>query len=157
MKKSLKVLVLVIALVVITGCGNNKEKEVVKSCKLNTNDVINGYKLEAEYNIYGKDKVVDKVITVETVISDNDSVLDLFEKTLDKTYSALNEAYGGYTNKLTRKDGKLISETTVDYSFVDLKQYVEYNPILKDFVTSDNKLLISGIEEIYEAMGAVCN
>jgi len=157
MKRNFKIFALVIGLILITGCGTESNKEVVKKCTLTTNDVVNGYKLEAEYNIYGTGKVIDKVVTTETVISDDEDILDYFEENLDDTYSATNEAYGGYTNEITKEDGKLTSKTTIDYSVMNLDQYVKDNPSMRNYISSDNKLLIEGIVALYEQLGATCN
>ena len=79
MKKCIKVLALVFAVILISGCSNSA-KEVVKTCTLTSNDVTNGYKLESEYKVYGKGDVVEKVITTETITSDDEETLSYFEE-----------------------------------------------------------------------------
>lgn len=154
MKKYVKILVFVIVLILITGCGN--KEEAIKTCKSTTNDVINGYKLESEYKVYSKGDVVEKVETIETVTSENDEMLDYFEAYLENTYSSMDEVYGGYENEVTNKNGKVISKTTIDYNEMDLKLYVEDNTAMKNYVNSDNKILLKGILNLYESLGAVC-
>lgn len=154
MKKCLKSLALVMAVLLMSGCGN--KKEFVKTCTLTTNNTAQGYKLEAEYNVYGKGDVVEKVVTTETVTSDNDAILTYFEEYLTESYETANSTYKGYTNKVTNEDGKVVSETTIDYNKMDLDQYVEDNSAMKSYVNSDNKLLVDGVIELYESLGATC-
>lgn len=154
MKKVLYVGLCSTLILLTSGCGS--EKEVMKTCALTSNNVAQNYKMENEYKIYGKGKVVTKVVTTETITSSNQEILDYLEETVKETYDTNNAAYGGYTNKMTNKDGKLVSETTVDYNKMDVEKFVEDNSVMKSFVNSKNELLIDGIVELYEAMGAAC-
>lgn len=154
MKKCVKILSLVFAIVLISGCGS--KKEFVKTCTLTSNDPTTGYKLNAEYKIYGQGDVANKVVTVETVATDDKDSLDYFEEYFKSTYDSINETYGGYTNKVTNKDGKVTSETTVDYNKMNLEQYVKDNSAMKNYVNKDNKMLVDGLVKTYEALGATC-
>lgn len=155
MKKSVKILSLLIAIILMSGCSGNN-KEFVKTCTLTSTDSTNGYKLESEYKVYGKGKIVNKVVTVETVTSDDEEIIEYFEENLKKSYESANETYGGYTNKVTKTDGKVISETTIDYNKMDLEQYVKDNSIMNNFVDKNNKMLADGVISLYETMGATC-
>ena len=155
MKKIIGFLSLLFVIVLMSGCGNN-EKEVVRTCTLTSNDTVNGYKMESVYKIFGKGDVVEKVETTETVTSDNEEILDYLEKYLIDTYKSINEVYGGYTNEVTNEDGKVVSQTTIDYNVMDLEKYANDNTAVKNYINSDNKFLIDGIISIYESTGAVC-
>lgn len=155
MKKCVKILSLVFAIILISGCSGNK-KEFVKTCTLTSNDPTLGYKLESEYKIYGEGDVANKVVTVEVVSSDSQDNLDYFEELFKSTYASTNEVYGGYTNKVTNKDGKVTSETTIDYNKMDVEKYVKDNSVMKSYVNKDNKVLVDGVVKIYEAIGATC-
>lgn len=154
MKKYFKAFTLIGIILIISGCG---KKEVMKTCTLTQTNSTQGYKLENEYKIYGTGKVVDKVVTTETVISDDDEILDYFEEYIDSTYETMNDNYGGYEYTIKKNNNKLITETTIDYNKMNVKKYVEDNSVMKNYVNSDNKLLISGVTQIYELMGASCN
>lgn len=154
MKKCLKFLSLIIAVVFISGCGN--DKEVTKTCTLTSTNSTNGYKLESVYKIYGKGKVADKVVTTETITADNEDDLDYYKEYFEKTYKAVDDVYGGYTINVSIKDNKVISETTIDYNKMDLKKYVKDNSVMKNYVDKNNKMLIDGLISTYEALGATC-
>ncbi len=154
MKKCLKFLSLIIAIVFVSGCGN--DKEFTKTCTLTSTDPAGDYKLETVYEVYGKGKIADKVIMTETVTSDDEETLDYFKEYLEDTYNDINSTYGGYTIDVNIKDNKVISKTTIDYHEMDLKKYVEDNSIMKNYVDSNNNMLVDGLISTYKALGATC-
>lgn len=154
MKKLLCVTALSVLILITSGCGT--EKEVMKTCTLTQNNVAENYNMVSEYKIYGKGKTVQKAVTVETVTSSDQEILDYLEEYAKNAYEANNKAYGGYSNTITNENGKLVSETTVDYSKMDVKKFVEDNSVMKNFVNSKDELLIEGLIQIYEATGAIC-
>lgn len=153
MKKALKTITLALVIVLVSGCG---KKEVVKTCTLTQNNTAYGYKLESKYVIYGEGDIAKKVESTETVTTDNTSIQDQFETQLNSTYKSLNDTYGGYTYKVTKGDGKVVSTVTIDYEKLDIEKYVKDNSAMKNYVNKDNKLLVEGIESIYKALGATC-
>lgn len=139
----------------LTGCNGKNEEAGIVTCALSTNDIVNGYKLESTYKLNYSGKYAISTETEEVVISDSKEVLDYFEKTLNDTYSKLNEAYGGYTYKITKKDDKITSIVKIDYSKMNMEKFVNDQPAYKSF-TNDNKLLAEGVKSIYENLGATC-
>ena len=158
MRSSLKIFTLIFVLLMLFGCEGKKEnfKEFVKTCELTSNDVTNGYKLKSLYEIHGKGKTVEKVITTETVTSDDEETLEYFKEYLSTTYESYNKIYGGYTNEITISDGKLISKTTIDYSKMNLEKFASDNSVIKNYVNDDNKFLLEGIKSFYKSLGANC-
>lgn len=162
MKKFLSILTVSTIILTLTACGSKEtvkndseeKSELVKTC---TSTATNSdYKMESEYKVYGSGKTVDSVVTTETVTSDDDDILDYLEEYVNETYSSMNETYGGYTYKIDRKDNKLIATTTIDYNKMNLDKYISDNSIMKNYVNSDNKLLIDGIVSLYKSMSATC-
>ena len=160
MKKGLFLLSL---LFLLTGCGEETKEDVIQEvpkqatvhCELSSRDVINGYETTAEYTIYYTGDYVDKVDTVETIISDSTEILDTMEAYINTTYDSMNNAYGGYTYEVKKEDGKVISNVEIDYTEMDLDSYVTDQPLMANYV-KDGKFLLDGIVEIYEATGATC-
>lgn len=150
-----KILLLVVPMFVLclTGC-EEKEGEIV--CNGGSKDVINGYEIDSKYVITYKGDYVTMVESKETVESDLDSVLSYFDETLNETYEKMDDTYGGYTYKITKEADKVISDVTIDYSDMDIKQLVKDQPTYKAFVKND-KLLVDGIITIYESMGITCD
>lgn len=160
MKKGLFLLSL---LFLLTGCGEETKEDVIQEvpkqatvhCELSSRDVINGYETTAEYTIYYTGDYVDKVDTVETIISDSTEILDTMEAYINTTYDSMNNAYGEYTYEVKKEDGKVISNVEIDYTEMDLDQYVTDQPLMANYV-KDGKFLLDGIVEIYEDTGATC-
>lgn len=155
MKKLYVILLAGTVLFGLTGCDSNNE-EVVNHCTLSSNDTVNGYKLTSEYDVYSVGGEVDKVVTTETITSDNQQILDYFEQTLVQTYEAQNSTYGGITNEVTNENGTVTSSTTIDYNEMDLEKYVTDNTALNSYVNENNKLKTEGVLSIYKALGAIC-
>lgn len=157
MKNALKMLSLVLVVLLLTGCGGDKKKEdTTVVCKLTSTDPSASYKLEATYTINKDGKVAKSVESKEVMTSDNEEILAYLKTTLEQTYDTYNEIYGGYTSQITNENGTVTSVTKIDYTAMDLDKYVEDNTVMKSYVNDDNKLLVEGVVNIYEQMGAVC-
>lgn len=147
-----KYLILFICLFCLTGC----DKKGTINCALSSKDVITGYELQTNYKVNYKGKYVLNVVSEETVISDSEDVLDYFEEQINASYNALNEAYGGYDFNIIREDGKITSKAILDYSKMNIEQYVIDIPTAKEY-TEDNKMLKEGLVSLYESLGATCD
>ena len=156
MKKILILFIAMASTLLVTACGN-KGKEILKTCTLEVDNSTNGYKIESTYEIYGRGKIVEKVISNEIVTSDNVEMLDNLENNLSETYKTINDTYGGYTFDITKESGKLTFNTEADYTIMDFDKYINDNKDIKDYLDSNNKLLIAGLEKMYESLGATCN
>lgn len=153
MKKFVKLTFALMLVVLLTGClGKNK----VTKCTLNSDQSASGYKIKSEYNMYTSGDIVTKVVTTETVESKNNTILAYFEKQLKTQYKTNNDKYGGYTYKITNKDGKVVSEVTIDYSKMNLNKFVKDNPAMKSYVNKSNKLTTKGVKSMYQSLGATC-
>ena len=132
----------------VTGCGT---KTGIIVCTSSTNDVINGYSLNSTYVINYKGNTVESVETEEVVASENNEVLSYFEKTLDETYSKLQDTYGGYQYNITNENGKVTSSVMIDYNKMNVEQMVKDQPSLKSYVSND-KLTVEGIKSMYKQL-----
>lgn len=161
MKKTGKILLLLLAVLTLVGCQTsetkNEEKEITKKCTIvNDQQSTSGYKIESSMTIYAKNDIVTKVETTEVVTSDQTEILSYFEDTLDAQYEAASQTYGGYNYDIKTTDEKLTSTVTIDYTEMNLDKYVEDYSVMKDYVNAENKLTVEGITKLYESMGATC-
>mgnify|MGYP001861457807 FL=1 len=164
MKKGLLLLLLLLTLsVLLTGCGEESKNDVnpetskqeTMHCESSIRDVVNGYETTSKFTIYYTGDYVDKVETVETVTSESEEFLDNMEEYINSTYDAMNSTYGGYSYEVIREDGSIVSNVVIDYSKMDLEQYITDQPTMSNYVEND-KLLVEGIVDIYEEAGATC-
>ena len=154
MKKNIKI-ISVLSILLLSGCGTNKEVLVTK-CTSSQNNLQANYTLKSEYTIYSQKVVVNKVESVETINSSSEAILDYFDTYLTSTYEQANKVYGGYNNKVTKNDDEVISKTTIDYKSMDMNKYVEDNSAMKNYVNSKNELTLEGIKVAYQSIGATC-
>ena len=155
MKKFIGGICIFLLVLLVSGCGE-EQKELTRKCTFTSNNLAQGYVLDTVYTIYYQGNVVNKVVSLETVTSSDSSILDYFETTLKNTYNQYDQAYGGYVNNISVNDGKLVSETTIDYNEMNLEKYVQDNSVMSNYVNDDNKITVDGIVAIYKATGAVC-
>lgn len=153
MKKG--IILSMLSIFLLSGCGNNKEVLVTK-CVSSQNNLQAGYTLKSEYTIYSQKGTVNKVESVETITSTSESILDYFENFLTTNYEQANKTYGGYTNKIVKNDDGLVSKTTIDYKSMDMEKYVEDNSVMKNYVNNKNELTLEGIKAAYKSLGATC-
>lgn len=153
MKKGLVCTLILSCILLFSGCGNKEQK---LTCTLTKNDVVSNYKMESSYEVTAKGNKVSQVKTVETVESDDSDIIDYFKNFIENSYSKMNEAYGGYDFKTTVENQKLTVDTTIDYEKLDLKKLAEDDSTMKQFIDKDNRLTYTGIQKLYESLGATC-
>lgn len=153
MKKG--ILLSMLSIFLLSGCGNNKEVLVTK-CVSTQNNLQAGYTLKSEYTIYSQKGTVNKVELVETITSSSESILDYFENYLTASYEQANKAYGGYNNKIVTNDDGLVSKTTIDYKAMNIEKYIEDISVMKSYVTNKNELTLEGVKISYNSLGATC-
>lgn len=107
LKKILKLIVPHLAtLVLLTACSGEKTKEFIKNS--------DGHEIKA--TLYYKGEVVNKFVTVDTIINNKDNI------TVDFVQQALQhniENISGYTYNVEEKDGKITVTYMIDYSKLD--------------------------------------
>lgn len=150
-----KLLWIIPILLLVAGCGKAEKKGSI-TCTYSTNDVINGYKLEARYTLNYSGDYATSVDTEEIVTSENEDILKTFEDTLNQTYSATDNAYGGYDFKVTNENNKVVSKVTIDYTKMDIASLAKDQPSLASYIKND-RLTVEGVKSIYTTMGATCN
>ena len=165
MKKVITTL-LVTTSILLTGCGNNKNKELdtnlSKSIKINdegaklicTTDYdytdLN-YVLGSKYVVFAdeNDKVT-KVISKEVIQSNDESKLKEFEDYLVQNHSAAVQ-YNGYDYNIDKENNKVISSVEIDYTVFDIKKFYEDND-----EKADSNLTLDSMEKQYISLGAEC-
>ena len=155
MKKFIKVLVVALCTLLLVGCSS-KEKNVITTCTLTSDQSASGYKLNSTYKIYSTNDAVTKVETTEVVTSDNEAIRDYFVSTLETSYKTADKAYGGYTYEVINEYDKVTSTVTIDYTKMDLNKFIKDNSSMKSYVNKDNKITLAGAKNIYESLGATC-
>lgn len=154
MKKYLPLGLLLICMLVVSGC--QEKKDYVVKCTLSQNNVLGNYQIESTYEITTDGKIAKSVKTVEVVTSENETLLNTMSETLNTTYETMNEAYGGYVFDVDQETGKVVSTVTIDYTALDLEKLLSDQPSMKNYTNEDNQLTLEGLQNMYTTMGATC-
>ena len=157
MRKEIKTACLITLLAFgVTGCTKDETPKKI-TCTLENKNVVSNYTLNSTYNINYVGKTVKSVETVEKVTSTDENIIKTFESTFNETYSKLDKEYGGYVFEVKTENDSVTSTVSIDYSKMDLDKLVKDQPSMKDSMNEDNELLVSRLQESYEAMGATCS
>ena len=152
MKKGFLISLLLILVVVVTGCGT-KEEEKILTCTMK-GTVVEGTDINSTYKVTYKGDYVELVESTETVKSDNEQILSTYQKTVEAMYSPYKDVKY-YDYKIDLKDGTLTSTATINYAKIDTDKMLEINSANSTFI-KDGKVTVSAIKQIYEQMGATC-
>ena len=128
MKKILKIIVpLLSTLVLLTACGKEETKEFIKNS--------DGHEIKT--TLYYKGDVVNKSVTVDTIIDNK------YNLTVDFVKQALQhniENISGYTYNVEDKDGKITITYMIDYNKLDLDKAKSALKIPKNSLEEARKL-----------------
>ena len=155
MKKTLKLIVLFLVVMCVFGC--KKESTLLSVCTFEAKDTDDKYAFNYRYEIYEKGGYVDKIISTQTISSDDENTLKYYKESFAEVYKEYSEEYGGYSYKITEETGKIVIKATIDYNEIDIEKYVESNPSLKEFIVKKNKIDARGRVSSFEAVGAICD
>ncbi len=144
------VVVFIMGVVLLTGCSEKQGKLVCKK----EQDINANTKLESVYTVDYKNGYVTKLDTVETITSEEESVLNTYKENLEKIYSAYNNIKY-YENKIKMEKNKLISTTKVDYEHIDTDKLIEIDENNKVAI-ENGKVKVSVLKEAYEGLNATC-
>ena len=147
MKKTVAILSLCICVGILTGCGE-KKKEETKVVECTQTQTLSTYEIKSNF------KITEKVEANETYTSEDTSIVDQLEQTLNLQYENLNSSYGGYTHKVTKGEKEVSASVTIDYSKFDSKKFAT-DKKLESYI-KDGRLTLDGVVKRYELNGATC-
>ena len=152
-----KIIILIIMITIVTGCSCGKKEKLDKvTCELVSDQSASGYVAYNTYEIYSNKDIVRKVSVEEKYESKDKTILDYFEKELDRQYKNAKEQYKGYEYKIKKEDNSVVSNVKIDYKKVDLEKFIKDNPAMKSYANDKNELTKDGIIQMYKNMGAEC-
>jgi len=142
MKKILYLIILIIPILLLTGCDSDTQeksnKPVIKTIESNGEEIktknmtqmyctreasATGIEVNIHYDIFYTDDKLNIVHSVEQVISPDPSKLDTYEK----AYKGIHEHYIGleyYDTKVERNDTSVTSDITINYDKIDIDKLI---------------------------------
>lgn len=166
MKKSKILLIIFICLFVCAACTEKTKSgiEVKSSSDMSENkghlacsrsaNGADGAQVELAYEIDYNKGYITSLRSIEKVISDNSSVLDKYESAYKKIFVAY-KSLDYYTNKVTRSDTTVVSNTLIEYDKVDMDKLKSIEGE-EDSVIKDGKVALSDWLEFAENFGTKC-
>lgn len=150
-KKSLLLVAIVGVLLLVTACSNDKLETMTCTRTINQN----GIKMTLTYNVDYKGEYVTEVKSVETVESENNTILKNYKDQLEKIYNTYKDIEY-YDNKTEIVGNKLTSTTIINYEKIDTDKMIEIDSANKQLI-KDGKIKVKDIKSVYESVGASCN
>ena len=171
MKKITKLsIVLLVGLLVFTGCSDKDDKKVEKdsdkkgSVQENKDskvlrctkegEVTTGVNADLTYEVTYTGDYVDEVHTVEKLTSDNEQYLNQYKTLLEAGYAPYKDVKY-YDYDIQVKNGVLTSTVDINYAKIDTDKMVEIDSN-NSLLIKDGKIKLSDIQTMYEQIGAVC-
>ncbi len=172
MKKFNKLILCILAIVLLSGCNEEKEEKLEANL---SKDIIleegnasaictvdkdysdsNGYVIGAKFIIYADENdIVTRVVGQQIAASNNKGKLSTLQNKMTEDYKRASE-YGGYTYDIKLSGKKLIINTDIDYTKLNLEEMAKNNENLSAYLTEDYKYKLSDIQAVYMTTGAEC-
>ena len=142
----------IILLIFVTGCGTTKEEKMV--CTWTA--TMNGMELDFRYEVYYQGNNVNKVKTREKVKSESDVTLKNLESQAKTLYSNFDKIKN-YNYSVTIEDNTLISTTNINYQKINIDELLKIDSSINQLLNDNNKIDLEKITKVYEQTGATCS
>ena len=142
-----KILVIMI-LLLLTGCGN----KVIK-CTVNTEG--DKYTYEATYKIEYSGKYVTKITKNEKYTTSDKEKYNYLKNYRELELGHMDATYGGYSYKIDLGKRTINIKTTINTKKLNADKLVD-DKLLSKYYVDKNKILVSGLKKYYESKNATC-
>ena len=126
----MKKVFLLLIVILLSGCS----KENYFTCKIDLENKIQEYQLNAVYKVYYKNSFVTKIEKKEIYTTDNEETYNYFNEYKNLEYTNLNNLYGGTTYTISLEGNKVILDATINMNFVEIKQMIKDRYINNDYI-----------------------
>ena len=153
MKKGFFISLLLIIIVITTGCGNTKEPLEKFTCTMN-GEIVAGTTIDKKYTVTYRGEYVETEEQVEILKSDNQPILAAYKSTVEALHSQYkNVKY--YDYKIDLKNDTLTTSLAIDYTKVNTDKLIEVNSANSNYI-KDGKVTVSALKQKYKSEGASC-
>ena len=161
MKKILLGIFIGILVVSMTACkgdiletDNKTPKGMIHEHCTRSGNIDNNSSTDLSYEIYYTDGVLNKIESIEKVISTSSSTLDEYEN----AYRQIHSYYEGlayYTAKVTRTSTSVTSEIVIDYDNIDIQKLIDIEGE-EDNIFENGVPKIEKYKELAKKVGMQC-
>ena len=147
-----KIIILGVALLIlVTGCGTEKEQKMI--CTRTSN--MNGVKIDLRYEVTYQGNNVNKVESTEKVESDSKETLNTYKEAVENLYSNFDNIEN-YKYNVIIEENTLTSTVNIDYTKIDINELLEIDSSVQQLLNDNKKVDLDKITQVYESAGAVC-
>lgn len=148
--KKILLLVTLTGVLLLTGCGAEKEKTMKCTRTINQANV----KMDLSYNVTYKGNYVTTVKSQESITSEDATTLDTYKKQLESTTASFKDIK--YYDHNIKIDGNTLTSTiTIDYTKIDTDKLINIDSSMKQLI-KDGKVSVEDIESLYNQLGVTC-
>jgi len=151
MKKKILWSVLLVAILLVTGCGSESSKTM--TCT-RTATVSSGVNMDLKYQVTYKGDFVQLVETEEKITSENQTYLETYKTTVENLYAPYKDIEH-YNYDVKINGNTLTSTTKIDYEKIDTAKLIEIDSANETLI-KDGKIKLADIKSVYEGIGATC-
>lgn len=137
--------------------GSVQEEKEVKTLRCTKKGAVTnatGVEADLTYEVTYKGLYVEKVHTVEKLITDNEEYLNEYKRLVEEGYENYKDVKY-YDYDITIKDGVLTSTVDIDYAKIDTDKMIEIDSNNAALI-KDGKIKIADMKTLYQQIGAVC-
>lgn len=166
--KKTKFILIIICLLLLTGC-NSKKEQIDSDNKYDTTGLNHSTctrdattddsdtTVEINYDLYSDDAGYLQILKSEEIItSTNTNLLDQYEEAYTNIYQAYEEIKY-YDNEILRTDNKVVSRTTIHYGKVDMDKILDIEGEEDNVKVENGKIKLSDWKSFAKKYGTTCN
>ena len=153
--KNIKTLIIILFILICTGCGTSTEKQADGVMKCSRTGSVDNATSKLEYELYYKGEYLTVLHSTEKIISDDAQVLDTYED----AYKNIFKAYEGleyYDAKVTRGEFSVTSDIVINYAKIDTDALLEIEGEEDNVVDKDGKVKLKTWLNFANQFGVKC-
>lgn len=148
-------LVIIFSLIfVCTACGGTiaSADGMMKCSRAGS---IDGGTTNMNYEVYYEGEYLTILHSVEQIISDDSSILDIYEE----AYNNINKQYKGleyYDTEVVRDNNSVTRDTTINYAKIDIEALLDIEGSEDNVIDSDGKVKLQTWLDFTKPFGVKC-
>ena len=165
MKRKKWFIILILSIIIVTGCEKEEQKVVVNQRKIDVSKLVHEHctrsgvvedgEANLEYDIYYTGEVLNLLVSKEAVTSTNSEIVSKYEN----AYQSIHNHYKGidhYETSIEKKENTVTSIIKIDYDKIDIDKLIELEGE-EDNIFENKVPKVSKWKDLAKKMGAKCS
>lgn len=155
MIKKFCVLIIILMVCICTGCGTGNIASAAGVKKCSRTGTIDGATSSMNYELYYEGEYLTILHSTETVVSDDEEILDTYEEAYKKIFTAY-EKIEYYDAKVIRDENSVTSDITINYAKIDTDALLAIEGEEDNVIDKDGKVKLQTWLDFAEPFGVEC-